>query len=217
MTRLAAALVAQAGRPAQRPPRGSARGLRYSCFAIVAVQSIATGVGAGLQTGPTPQHGLKAVPYIQTTVQQHPPIDTTVTGKAIAGAVAYSNPALPLSGRMEPSQGSRFYVVELAVGESDVAAELDTFRLVVAGGAEYVAVAAGGGANLLFPIDKLPMGREMTQILPIDGIIAVTRNSITSVIVETTPKATLALLYEIPEAASVSALKLPDGTSRAIK
>jgi hypothetical protein len=57
----------------------------------------------------------------------------------------------------------------------------------------------------------------MMQILPVDGIIAVTRHSATSVIVETTPKATLALIYEIPENASVTALKLPDGTSRAIK
>jgi len=149
--------------------------------------------------------------------QQHPPIDATVTGKTIAGPLGYSNPALRLGGRMESSPGNRFYIVELAVGESDVAAELDTFRLVVSGGAEYVAVAAGGGANLLFPIDKLPMGREMTQILPNDGIIAVTRNSPTSVIVETTPKATLALLYDIPVAATVTVIKLPDGTSRAIR
>ena len=44
---------------------------------------------------------------------------------------------------------------------------------------EYVAIAAGGGPNPLFPIDKLPMGREMTQILRVEGIIAVTRNSAT--------------------------------------
>jgi hypothetical protein len=149
--------------------------------------------------------------------QQHPPIDATVTGKTIASPVGYSNPALRMSGRMDLSPGNRFYVVELTVGESDVAAELDSFRLVVSDGADYVAVAAGGGANLLFPIDKLPMGHEMTQILPIDGIIAVTRNSTTSVIVETTPKATLALLYEIPAGATVTGVRLPDGTSHPLK
>jgi hypothetical protein len=150
-------------------------------------------------------------------VQQHPRMDVTVTGKTIDGEVGYSNPALRIGGTMQPSPGARFYVVELAVGESDVEAELDTFRLVVDGGVEFVAVAAGGGANLLFPIDKLPMGREMTQILPTDGMIAVTRNSTTSVIVETTPKATLTLLYEIPAAASVTAVKLPDGTSHSLR
>jgi len=188
--------------------------------AVLLALSIAAVAGAGLQTGPTARHGLKPVPYIHAapvaTAQQHPLIDVTVTGKAIDGSVVYSNPALRMGGTLEPSPGRRFYVVELAVGESDVAAELDTFRLVV-GGAEYVAIAAGGGPNLLFPIDKLPMGREMTQILRVEGIIAVTRNSATSVIVETTPKATLALLYEIPEGTSVAAVKLPDGTTRVLR
>src|SRR5262245_23342048 len=118
---------------------------------------------------------------------------------------------------MEPASGRRFYIVELAVGESDVEAELETFRLVAGGGVEFVAMAAGGGANLLFPIERLPMGREMTQILPVDGIIAVTRNSATSVLVETTPKATLALLYEIPADASIVAVKLPDGSTRSLR
>jgi hypothetical protein len=179
--------------------------------------SIASVAGAGLRTGPIARHGLEAVPYIPVRAQQHPLIDVTVTGKAIEGSVVYSNPALRIGGTLEPSPGHRFYVVELAVGESDVAAELDTFRLVVVGGAEYVAVAAGGGANLLFPIDKIPMGREMTQILRVEGIIAVTRNSATSVIVETTPKATLALLYEIPADATGTGLKLPDGTSHPLR
>ena len=149
---------------------------------------------------------------------QHPRIDAKVTlSKTMTGAVAYSNPALRLSGTIEASAGNRLYIVELAVGESDVAAEIAAFRLAVDGGAEYVAIAAGGGANLLFPIEKLPMGHEMTQILPTDGVVAITRHSDTSVIVETTPKATLALLYEIPETASVNALTLPDGTVRAIR
>lgn len=149
--------------------------------------------------------------------QQHPAIDATVTGRTVSGPVAYANPALRMSGTIEAPPGTRFFVVELAIGDSDVAAELDTFRLAVTGGAEYVAVAAGGGANLLIPVAKMQMGHEMTQILPSDGIIAVTRNSATSVIVETTPKATLALLYEIPEGASVAAIKLPDGTSHPLR
>jgi hypothetical protein len=182
---------------AARPPRGSPKGLRYRRSIVVAAAAV-------------------FVAYV-AMAQQHPLIDVTVTGKAIDGAVEYSNPALRIKGTLAPSHGSRFYVVELAVGGSDVAGELDTFRLIADSGAEYVAVAAGGGANLLFPIDKLPMGREMTQILPVDGIIAVTRNSLTSVIVETTPKATLALLYEIPAGATGAGIKLPDGTSHSLK
>lgn len=155
---------------------------------------------------------------LSIAIGQHPRIDAKVTvSKTMTGAVAYSNPALRISGTIEAAPGHRLYIVELAVGESDVAAELAAFRLAVDGGTEYVAFAAGGGGNLLFPIDKIPMGQEMTQILPTDGIIAVTRNSPTSVIVETTPHATLALLYEIPETASVNALKLPDGTARSLR
>jgi len=147
---------------------------------------------------------------------QHPPIDATVTGKTVTGSIAWSDPSLKLSGALEAEPGHRLYLVEIAVGTSDVAAELAAFRLTV-DGAEYVAMAAGGGANLLVPIDILVPGHEMMQVLPVDGIIAVTRNSATSVTVETTPRATLALLYEIPENGSVGALKLPDGTTRAIK
>jgi len=147
---------------------------------------------------------------------QHPPIDATVTGRTVTGSIAWSNPSLKLSGTLEAEPGQRLYLVEIAVGTSDVAAELAAFRLTV-DAAEYVAMAAGGAANLLFPIDVLVPGHEMMQILPVDGIISVTRNSETSVTVETTPRATLALLFEIPENASVRALKLPDGTTRPLK
>jgi hypothetical protein len=158
-----------------------------------------------------------AFAVLMIAAAQHPRIDATVTGKALGTSVAYSNPALRVSGTIEAMPGRRLYVVELAVGTSDVAAELAAFRLAVDGGAEYVAIAAGGGANLLFPVDKLAIGIETTQILPTDGIVAFTRYSATSLIIETTPRATLALLYDIPETASVTALKLPDGTSRSIK
>jgi len=151
-------------------------------------------------------------------IAQHPRIDAKVTvNRTMTGAVSYSNPAMRLSGTIEAGQGNRLYIVEIAVGESDVAAELAAFPLVLESGAEFVAIAAGGGSDLLFPIDKIPFGREMTQILKVEGIIAVTRYSPTNVIVETTPKATLALLYEIPEAASVTALKLPDGSARSLR
>ena len=80
------------------------------------------------------------------SIAQHPPIDAKVTvNKTIAGAVAYSNPALQVSGTIEATAGHRLYIVE------------------------------------------------------------------------TTPKATLALLYEIPETATAIALKLPDGSVRSLR
>jgi hypothetical protein len=150
------------------------------------------------------------------TAAQHPTIEARVSGRTLSRGVEWSNAALKLKGTLEAEQGHRLYLVEIMIGATDVAAELDTFRL-TADGVEHVAIAAGGAANLLFPIDILVTGHEMMQILPVDGIIAVTRKSETSVIVETTPRATLALLYEIPINATVSALKFPDGTSRAVK
>jgi hypothetical protein len=157
------------------------------------------------------------VSVVLSAAAQHPTIEAWVSGRTLTRGVEWSNPALKLSGTIEAEQGQRLYLVEIRVGATDVAAELAAFRLAVGGGAEYVAVAAGGAANLLVPIDILVVGHEMMQILPVDGIIAVTRKSDTSVVVETTPRATLALLYDIPLNATVSALKLPDGTSRAIK
>jgi hypothetical protein len=147
---------------------------------------------------------------------QHPLIEAWVSGRTLTRVVEWSNAALKLTGTIEAEQGRRLYLVEIRVGASDVAAELDTFRL-TADGVEHVAIAAGGAVNLLFPIDILVTGHEMMQILPVDGIIAVTRKSETSVIVETTPRATLALLYEIPVNATVTALKFPDGTARPVK
>jgi hypothetical protein len=152
------------------------------------------------------------------SVAQHPPIDAKVTlNKAVAGPIDFSNPAIRMRGTIEASAGNRLYIVEIAVGASDVAGELSAFPLVVDGGREFVAIAAGGGSDLLFPIDKLALGNEMTQILKVEGIIAVTRNSATSVVVETTPKATLALLYEIPETATAIAIRLPDGSVRSLR
>ena len=152
------------------------------------------------------------------SLAQHPPIEATVTvSKTITGAISYSNPAIQVRGTIEAKAGQRLYVVEIAVGASDVAGELAAFPLVIDGGREFVAIAAGGGTDLLFPMEKLAVGSEMTQILKVEGIMSVARHSATNVIVETTPKATLALLYEIPEDATAIALKLPDGSARSLR
>ena len=152
------------------------------------------------------------------SIAQIRPIDAKVMiNKTIAGSIAYSNPAIQMRGTIEAAAGNRLYIVEIAVGASDVAGELAAFPLVIEGGREFVAIAAGGGTDLLFPIDRIAFGSEMTQFLKVEGIIAVARHSATNIIVETTPKATLALLYEIPEEATAVALKLPDGTERSLR
>jgi hypothetical protein len=58
--------------------------------------------------------------------------------------------------------------------------------------------------------------REIGEILPSDAIVALTRRSSTSVTLEAGPRATLALLYELPLASAVRSLRLPDGRELAI-
>ena len=121
-----------------------------------------------------------------------------------------------MSGTIEPRAGNFLQLIEIALGDTDVEAEAATFQLVTADAIRYDPIAVGGGAQLLFPLDRLPIGREMTQILPVDAIIAVTRNSATSVTVEATSMATLAFLYEVPRDATVKTLTLPDGSALAL-
>ncbi|PYR02894.1 MAG: hypothetical protein DMF97_03335 [Acidobacteria bacterium] len=121
-----------------------------------------------------------------------------------------------MSGTIEPRAGSLLQLIEIALGDTDVEAEAATFQLVTADDIRYAPIAVGGGAQLLFPLDRLPIGHEMTQILPVDGIIAVTRNSATTVTVEATSMATLAFLYEVPRDATVKTLTLPDGSALAL-
>jgi hypothetical protein len=148
---------------------------------------------------------------------QHPPIAARVTRvDSVRGPVEFSNPALSIKGTIEPRAGNLLQMIEIALGDTDVSAEASAFELVTADDRRYAPIAVGGGARLLFPLARLPIGDEMTQILPIEGIIAVTKNSATSVTVEATSMATLAFLYEVPRDATVKTLKLPDGGALAL-
>jgi hypothetical protein len=133
---------------------------------------------------------------------------TTVTH--LAEPLAYANPSLNLKGTINPSPGHRLEVVVLAVGASGVFSEVAGFALLDASGAAYAPIGVGGGAHLIFPIARLPIGQEVGQILPTDAIIAVMRNSETSVTLEAGPKATVALLFELPTSAVLKSLRLPD-------
>ena len=148
---------------------------------------------------------------------QHPPIAASVThADSVRGPIEFSNPVLRMKGTIEPRAGNVLQMIEIAIGDTDIEAELGTFELVTGDGVGHAAIAVGGGAQLLFPIDRLPIGREMTQILPTDAAIAVTKNSADSVTLEATSKATLAFLYEVPQGAVVKTLKLPDGSALAL-
>jgi hypothetical protein len=150
-------------------------------------------------------------------VAQHQPITATVTRvEMVRGPLEFSNPLLGIKGTIEPRAGHVLQIVEIALGDTDVSAELSTFVLVTAGDAQYAPVAVGGGSHLLFPVARLPTGREIAQILPTDAIVAVTKNSETSLTLEATAMATLAFLYDVPQDAAVKTLKLPDGSALAL-
>jgi len=151
-------------------------------------------------------------PPVTTQTPPAPALDARVTRvTAMASTVAFDNAAIPLKGVIAPTAGNRLQIVEIALGATPVYTELGTFRLVSASGDEFAPIAVGGQANTLFPSARLPLEQEMGQILPSDAIIAVTRHGEVSVTLEAGPLATLAFLYDIPQAAVVKSLKLPDG------
>jgi hypothetical protein len=148
---------------------------------------------------------------------QHEPIGASVTVVTrVAGSFTFSNPLLGLQGTVDPAPGHRLQIVEIALAATPVYAELATFRLVTADDREYAPIAVGGAGYSMFPVDKLPLRREIGQVLPTDAFLAVTRNSASSVLLDAGPQATLAFLYELPRDAVVKTLKLPDGSRLAV-
>jgi hypothetical protein len=131
--------------------------------------------------------------------------------------LAYANPSLNVTGTVTPAPGYRLDIVVIALGSTPLEAEVGAFTLTAVGGLAYAPIGVGGGANLIFPVDRLAIGREVGQILPNDAIIAVTRNSSTSVMLEAGPNGTIALLFELPTSTVVKSLRLPDGRLLSIK
>jgi hypothetical protein len=145
--------------------------------------------------------------------EQHEPIGAAVTVvTTVAGSFTFSNPVLGLKGTIDPAPGHRLQIVEIALAATPVYAELETFRLVTTDDREYPPIAVGGAGYSMFPVDRLPLGREVGQVLPTDAFLAVTKNSATSVLLDAGPQATLAFLYELPQNAIIKMLKLPDGS-----
>jgi hypothetical protein len=141
-----------------------------------------------------------------------PPIGATLTSVRSTGdALWFSNPSLGLKGTIAPIAGSRFEVVVITVGETPVDAELRQFTLIAADQSAYEPIAAGGGADLIFPIDSMPLGRELGQILPSDAMVSMKRTTFATVMLEADPHATVAFVFQVPDGSVLRALKLPDG------
>jgi hypothetical protein len=100
--------------------------------------------------------------------------------------------------------------VTITLGEESIETEVRRFLLVTTDGT-YEPIGAGGRDDIIIPLDRVPLGREIGEILPTDAILALTRTSATSVTLEVGPRGTVAFLYEVPAAARVRALRLPDG------
>jgi hypothetical protein len=130
--------------------------------------------------------------------------------------LAFSNPSLGVQGTIRPIPGDRLQIIAIALGDAPIDAEVRDFTLISSGGATYEPIAVGGGPDLIFPLDRLPLGQEVGQILPSDAIVAVKRVSRTSVTLEAGPRATLAFVYELPEGSAMRALRLPDGSELAL-
>ena len=144
---------------------------------------------------------------------QQTPLDATVTlVEALDNALPFANPAIGSTGTIEPAAGFHLQIVVLTLGAMPIEAEVSGFMLVSAGGLQYAPIGVGGGSDTIVPLDRLPLGREVGQILKSNAIVAVTRTATTSVTLDADPHATVALLYELPLASVFSALRLPDGT-----
>src|SRR5205809_7844447 len=89
-------------------------------------------------------------------------VDVRVSGvRHLTAPLAYFNPSLNMKGVIQPSSGNRLDIVEIALGATPIEADVAGFMLVSDGGLMYSPVGIGGGANLLFPIARLPIGQEV--------------------------------------------------------
>lgn len=130
--------------------------------------------------------------------------------RAIVEALPFEIPSLHETGTVRPAAGNRLHVVTIVLGEEAIETEVKRFVLVATTGV-YEPIGAGGRADLIIPLDRVPVGREVGEILPSDAIVALTRTSATSVTFEVSPRGTAAFLFEVPLAAAVRSLRMPDG------
>ena len=65
----------------------------------------------------------------------------------------------------------------------------------------------------MIPFESIPVGQEIGQVLPTDAMLALTRTSPTTVMLELGPHGTIAFLFEVLVDAEVRALRLPTAAS----
>ena len=141
-----------------------------------------------------------------------PPGGTTLTlVRRRTEPLYFSNPMVALKGTIRPIEGNRLDLIVIKVGDVPIDTEIRQFALIAADGSAFEPIAAGGGPDLIFPIDSLELGREMGQILPSDAEIMMRRTSSTSVTLEADAGAPLAFVFQLPERTRTRALRLPGG------
>ena len=135
--------------------------------------------------------------------------------REIVDALPFEIPSLRLTGSVRPEPGALLYAVTVALGEEPIETDVRRFVLLTSDGTSEP-IGAGGRADIIIPLDRVPLGREVGEILPSDAVLALTRTSTTSVTLEVGPRGTVAFRYELRAAATGRALRLPDGRELAI-
>jgi hypothetical protein len=151
-----------------------------------------------------------------STVLAAQPVATLTLVRRAVEPLAFSSPLVKKSGTIRPIPGNRLDLVVITVGEMPIESDTRSFSLVAVDGATYEPIAAGGGPDLVFPMESLELGREMGQILPSDAEVLLKRTSTSSVMLEADPGATLAFVFQLPERVMVRALRLPGGVELAL-
>jgi hypothetical protein len=141
---------------------------------------------------------------------------TLVSSRDVAGPLPFEIPVLQrLNGTISPSAGHRLHIVTIAVDEEGLFADVREFTLVTSRGASK-AIGAGWNGDSIIPFDRIPLGREVGQVLPSDTLLALNRTSSSHVTIELGARGTIAFLFEVPLDARVRALRLPDGRELAV-
>jgi hypothetical protein len=130
--------------------------------------------------------------------------------REIGAALDFEVPSLHVSGTLIAAAGHRLVALTMALGDEPIETEVRRFTLVTSDG-RYEPIGAGASAQSLIPLDRIPLNKEVGVILPSDAIVALTRASATSVMLEVGPGGTVAFLYEVPKDAAIRALRMPDG------
>ena len=135
--------------------------------------------------------------------------------REVGGVLSFEIPSLRLKpSLLSAAPGTRLYVVTVAVGEEGIETEARRFVLMTSRGSR-APIGAGPSAEQIIPFDRIPDHQEVGVVLPSDTIFALTRRS-ARVVLEVGPREQVSFLYELPAAASVRALRLPDGRALTI-